>query len=62
MLPKTAPISKGADRRLLSRLPVFSPVAVRLLSVLADENASFKDAARFDAIAIEVNRIECSLA
>jgi HD-like signal output (HDOD) protein len=37
------PVLKGVDRRLITRLPAFSPVAVRLLSVLADEGASFKD-------------------
>jgi HD-like signal output (HDOD) protein len=33
------------DRRLLGRLPAFSPVALRLLSVLSDESVSFKKVA-----------------
>ena len=41
----TATRGSNIERRLLARLPAFSPVAVRLLSVLADERASFKDAA-----------------
>ena len=38
------------DRRLVMRLPPFSPVAVRLLSVLSDERASFKEIARLIAL------------
>ena len=38
------------DRRLLTRLPPFSPVAVRLMGVLADERASFKEIARLLAL------------
>jgi putative nucleotidyltransferase with HDIG domain len=38
------------DRRLLTRLPPFSPVAVRLMSVLADERAPFKEIARLIAL------------
>jgi HD-like signal output (HDOD) protein len=37
--------SNGTQRRLLGRLPAFSPVAVRLLSLLAKEQVSFKDVA-----------------
>jgi HD-like signal output (HDOD) protein len=40
------PVLKHIDRRLLGRLPAFSPVALRLLSVLTDERASFKEIAR----------------
>jgi len=40
------PLLTGIDRRLLTRLPAFSPVAIRLLSVLADEHASFREVAR----------------
>lgn len=36
----------GNQRRLLGRLPAFSPVAVRLLSLLADESVSFKEVSR----------------
>lgn len=39
-------LSRGIDRRLLKRLPAFSPVAVRLLAVLADERTAFKEVAR----------------
>jgi len=38
-----------SDRRLLTRLPPFSPVAVRLLLVLADERVSFKEVSRLIA-------------
>jgi HD-like signal output (HDOD) protein len=41
---------KRIDRRLLKRLPAFSPIAVRLLSVLADERAAFKEVARLIAL------------
>jgi len=44
------PVLNSADRRLLTRLPPFSPVAVRLLSVLADERAPFKEIARLIAL------------
>jgi HD-like signal output (HDOD) protein len=40
------PVLKSIDRRLVRRLPAFSPVALRLLSVLSDERASFKEIAR----------------
>jgi HD-like signal output (HDOD) protein len=40
----------STDRRLLTRLPPFSPVAVRLLSVLADERATFKEIAGLIAL------------
>jgi HD-like signal output (HDOD) protein len=46
----TTSISKGVERGLLARLPAFSPVALRLLSVLADERTSFKEIARLIAI------------
>ena len=38
------------DRRLLTRLPPFSPVAVRLLSVLSDERTPFKEIAKLIAL------------
>ena len=44
------PVLNSTDRRLLTRLPPFSPVAVRLLSVLADERAPFKEIARLIAL------------
>ncbi len=44
------PVLKGTERRLLARLPAFSPIAIRLLSVLADERTSFKEVARLIAI------------
>jgi HD-like signal output (HDOD) protein len=44
------PELKGIDPRLLARLPPFSPVAVRLLSMLADEDVSFKEVARLIAL------------
>jgi HD-like signal output (HDOD) protein len=44
------PVLNSIDRRLLTRLPPFSPVAVRLLSVLADERASFKEIAGLIAL------------
>ena len=47
---KTMPVLKGNDRRLLTRLPAFSPVAVRLLAVLSDERTSFKEVARLVAL------------
>jgi HD-like signal output (HDOD) protein len=40
----------GSDRKLLRRLPPFSPVAVRLMSALADERVSFKEVARLIAL------------
>jgi HD-like signal output (HDOD) protein len=39
-------LNKGVDRRLLGRLPAFSPIAVRLLAVLTDERTAFKEVAR----------------
>lgn len=44
------PDLKGIDLRLLSRLPAFSPIAIRLMSMLADEDVSFKEVARLIAI------------
>lgn len=44
------PALNSIDRRLLTRLPPFSPVAVKLLSVLADERAPFKEIARLIAL------------
>jgi HD-like signal output (HDOD) protein len=44
------PLTKGVDRRLLTRLPVFSPVAVRLLLVLGDERSSYKEVAKLVAL------------
>lgn len=50
-LLRATQISNGIDRRrLLARVPAFSPIAVRLLSVLGDERSSFKDAARLIAL------------
>lgn len=43
---KTRPLSTGFDRRLLTRLTAFSPIAARLLSVLSDERTSFKEVSR----------------
>jgi HD-like signal output (HDOD) protein len=40
------PALKSLERRLLGRLPAFSPIAVRLLAALADERTSFKEIAR----------------
>jgi HD-like signal output (HDOD) protein len=40
----------STDRRLLTRLPPFSPVAVKLLSVLTDERAPFKEIAGLIAL------------
>jgi HD-like signal output (HDOD) protein len=40
----------GVQRRLLARLPPFSPVAVRLLSLLASESVSFKEVSRLISI------------
>jgi len=42
-------VLNSSDRRLLTRLPPFSPVAVRLLLVLADERVSFKEVSRLIA-------------
>jgi HD-like signal output (HDOD) protein len=50
VLLKTAPNSKGIDRRLLGRLPAFSPIAIRLVSALADERTSYKDISRLIAL------------
>lgn len=44
------PSLSGVDRRLLGRLPPFSPIAVRLLAALADERASFLDISRLIAL------------
>jgi len=44
------PALNSTDRRLLTRLPPFSPVAVKLLSVLADERAPFKEIAGLIAL------------
>ncbi len=44
------PALNSIDRRLLTRLPPFSPVAVRLMSMLSDERASFKEIARLIAL------------
>lgn len=44
------PVLNSIDRRLLTRLPPFSPVAVKLLSVLADERATFKEIAGLIAL------------
>jgi HD-like signal output (HDOD) protein len=43
-------ITTDIARRLLTRLPAFSPVAVRLLAVLADDRMSYKDAAGLIAL------------
>jgi HD-like signal output (HDOD) protein len=43
-------MQKGIDRRLLRRLPPFSPIAVRLLAALADERTAFKEVARLIAL------------
>jgi HD-like signal output (HDOD) protein len=40
----------GTERRLLGRLPAFSPVAIRLLSLLAKESVSFKEVSRVVAL------------
>jgi HD-like signal output (HDOD) protein len=47
---ETMPILTGNDRRLLTRLPAFSPIAVRLLSVMSDDRASFKEISRLIAL------------
>ncbi len=47
---ETMPVLNSIDRRLLRRLPAFSPVAVRLLSVLADERTAYKEIARLIAL------------
>jgi HD-like signal output (HDOD) protein len=48
---QTMPVlNKGVDHRLLKRLPAFSPIAVRLLGVLADERMAFKEVARLIAL------------
>lgn len=44
------PALNSIDRRFLTRLPPFSPVAVKLLSVLADERAPFKEIAGLIAL------------
>ena len=38
--------SQAVVSNFLKRLPAFSPIAVRLMSVVADENVSFKEVAR----------------
>ena len=40
----------GVVRRLLKRLPAFSPVAVKLMGLVADENVSFKEVAKLIAL------------
>jgi HD-like signal output (HDOD) protein len=40
----------GVERRLLGRLPAFSPVAIRLLSLLAKESVSFQEISRLIAL------------
>jgi HD-like signal output (HDOD) protein len=51
MPTKTSPDFKTADRqRLLQNLPAFSPVAVKLLSALANESVSFKEIAQLITI------------
>lgn len=47
---KTCQEFKGTDRRLLGRLPAFSPVAVRLLSLLSNESVGFTEVARLIAL------------
>jgi len=44
------PVLTDINRRLLKRLPPFSPVAIRLLSALADERASLKEVAQLIAL------------
>lgn len=44
------PALNSIDRRLLTRLPPFSPAAVKLLSVIADERATFKEIAGLIAL------------
>jgi HD-like signal output (HDOD) protein len=48
--PTPQPAAAGIDSRFVKRLPAFSPVAVRLLSVLSDEIKSFKEVARLIAL------------
>lgn len=50
MLLKTSQDLKGNYRRLLGQLPAFSPVALRLLSVLSDDSVSFKEVSRLIAV------------
>ncbi len=38
--------AEAVIKQLLKRLPVFSPVAVRLMALVADENVSFKEVAK----------------
>jgi HD-like signal output (HDOD) protein len=38
--------SPARVNQLIARLPAFSPVALRLMAVIADENVSFKDVAK----------------
>jgi HD-like signal output (HDOD) protein len=40
----------NAVRQFLGRLPVFSPVAVRLMGLVSDENVSFKEVAKLISI------------
>ena len=44
------PVLMAINRRLLARLPAFSPMAVKLRSVLADERTTFNDVARLIAL------------
>src|ERR1700739_1916101 len=62
-MPATiAPPKVGSDlSRLACRLPGFSPVALRLMSVIADEDVAFKEVAKLiqldPAISGEVLRL-----
>lgn len=40
------PPAEAVASQLLKRLPVFSPVAVKLMALVADENVSFKEVAK----------------
>ena len=47
-LPATPPLETATTAhtdRLIGRLPAFSPVALRLMSIIFDEDVSFKDVA-----------------
>jgi len=46
----TMPNLTVADRRLMEGLPAFSPVAIRLLSALADESVSLKEITRLISV------------
>src|ERR1051326_7517991 len=37
-------------RQFLKRLPAFSPIALRLMALVADENVSFKEVAKLIAL------------